>query len=777
MTHIRGMKRIHSASLLTLTALSALALTPVVQKAGKAPEAPREHYDGIRRLAPQYADSDSGLKADFSVAGTGSMQPIAVENFDAGAGGWKFDPTVNVVWEVSRVAEPGEPKSFSAIDETDVASLKVKGPYQTYKREKSSAWSPEYDIPAKASLTFWAGFTKNYDDECRLDLQACMPGDTLDLWNSTQAEGERPWAWRQVSVDISALAGKKVVFRFLYGPGKKDSFNTGGYLGDFAIDAFTISGTKTVERVEAATGETIALADLSEGEPAEWLWTMPGAVPPTSTERNPTVYYTRDGDYDITLSVADSRGNRSEKTRRGFVHVTGTAPEARILTPATFRYSATRMPMVAPLAPVVYRDASAGFPESWKWTFTGVDADPQTLTESDVEEPEVAYSFLHEQHATLEVANAHGKSTDSATVSVEYSGVVNNLRPDDRATNYDMEDWGLFPGSNTRKITAFAERFSAPSRPVVVHGAYVYFTRALATEVVDQIANVGVHLYTSKDGRPDRKLDSWWWSVFELDTPSTGGELVGTAFQFTENPVVDGEFFIVVDGLPEFSEGCCVAFGMAGFRDSGNTAMILKEGEWTEVAEWFGAGKHTSFMIYPSISHSVMSPLPAGAPAEASAGREAGTIDFPIFSFLGYKTPAKADCDWLRLEGSPNGLTVDTLKIAYDRLPDGMTSRRGTLTLTDGASTLDIHVTQTGEGAAGRIEADGVLRAGPSPFGPTLAVSGLVPGKPMTVISASGQTMAAVSPSGPTLTLATEAWPPGVYIISQGKQRTKAIKR
>ncbi len=770
------MKRTFSSFFFVLTAFCAIGLTPVVQKAGKAPDAPTERFDGLRHMMPR-PTAESGLQADFSVAGTESMLPIITENFDTDNHGWKFDPTINVVWEVSRVAEPGDSKSFSAIDANDVASLRVEGPYQVYKREKSSAWSPEYSIPNKASLSFWIGFSKNYDDACRLDLQACMPGDTIPLWSSTEADGENPWLWRNVNIDISMLAGKNVVFRFFYGPGSDDIFDTGGYLGDFSIDAFTISGTKAIDHVDVATGETIALIDLTEGEPTEWLWTMPGATPATSTERNPTIYYTRDGDYYITLSVVDSQGNRSEKTRMGFVHVTGTSPKAHILPPATFRYSATRTPMVAPLAPVVFKDASTGFPDEWKWTFTGVDSDPGMLTESSEETPEVAYSYLHDQHVTLEVANAHGKSSDSTNVRVEYSGVVNNLLPDDTATNYDMEDWGLFPGSNTRKITAFAERFSAPSRPIMVHGAYVYFTQATATELIEQIANVGVHLYTSKDGKPDKRLDSWWWSVFELETPTTGGDLVGTPFQFTENPVVDDEFFIVVDGLPEFNEGCCVSFGMAGFRPSGNTAMILKEGEWIEVPEWFGADRQTSFMIYPSISHSVMSALPVGTQAEIEVGHEAGTVDFPIFSFLGYKTPAKADCDWLRLEGQPNGLTVDTLKIAFDRLPQGIDSRRGTLTLTDGATSLDIHVTQTGNGGVAAIATSDSLKVWPSPFGSTLSIDGLCPGKPLVVTSAAGHTMLTTNPATATIEADTDTWPSGIYIISHCGKHAKAIKR
>ena len=50
---------------------------------------------------------------------------------------------------------------------------------------------------------------------------------------------------------------------------------------------------------------------------------------------------------------------------------------------------------------------------------------------------------------------------------------------------------------------------------------------------------------------------------------------------------------------------------MADFRDHGNTAYMLKDGEWRDVSTYFPAGaNHTSYMIMPSIVHSVMSPMP-----------------------------------------------------------------------------------------------------------------------------------------------------------------------
>ena len=99
-------------------------------------------------------------------------------------------------------------------------------------------------------------------------------------------------------------------------------------------------------------------------------------------------------------------------------------------------------------------------------------------------------------------------------------------------------------------INAYGERFSKPSRPILVYGAVVFFETASAEALMDQIANIGVHLYTSKNGLPDQRRESMWWRVVDLAT-STSTTLRGTMFEF-DPQVVDDEFFITVDGIPGY---------------------------------------------------------------------------------------------------------------------------------------------------------------------------------------------------------------------------------
>lgn len=663
---------------------------------------------GVRYAAPKTIhhvnDADGSVTAAFSVKGAAADEAAWSDNFDNGLDGWTVDPTTYVTWTTKQIAAPGDAKSFSAIDPADVKSLFVEGPYQTFRREKSSATSPVFTVPANGMLHFWIGFSLNYDDECRLSLSVSADdfATSEEIWNSKDATGERPWAWRKVELSLEKYAGCDLRLRLTYGPGGKDTFGTGGYLGDFAIDGLSVTGVGSVDHVDLMTGQSLDLVDLSTGNVTSWSWSFPGGVPETSTEKNPSVYYTADGSYDVSLTVTDAEGKASTVTRTAFARVTGTEPKARIIPPATFRNSSNGKYLIAPLANVTFMDGSDGFPSSRSWTFTGVDPEAGAVTTSTEVNPTVGYSFLHDQTAFLEVENNHGKSIDMVDLSVEYSALATNMRSGERGTNFDMGDWGLFPGSNTQGITAFAEKFSRPSRPVMIDGAYVFFTRNDAEEVVDQIANIGVHLYTSKDGKPDKRLDSFWWSTFELDMPQAGSsQMVGTSFPFTEAPIVDDEFFIVIDGLPEKTETANVAFAMAPFRAEGNTAYMFKNGEWIEVSSYFPAGQnHTSFMVYPSVSHSVMAPL-TDKEGKLTVGPDAGTSDFEIFSYMGYKLPADIDADWLRLTGEPNGMTVDQLHIAYDALPAGINSREGHITVSDGGSTLTLTVVQDSKAQSG----------------------------------------------------------------------------
>ena len=534
-------------------------------------------------------------------------------------------------------------------------------------------------------------------------MQHSPKATSTELWNSAQETGAGNWRWHALEVPLAALAGQTIQLRWTYGPGLKDTFGTGGYMADYYVDGLRVTGVTEIDHIDVKTGEVINFVDLSSGEVSSWQWTLDGGTPATSSDPAPSVYYTRDGSYDVTLTVTDAQGQTSSLTKPGFVRVTGDAPVARILPPATFRYDETHLPMVCPLVPVQYADASSGFPTQWQWNFTATD--PATSSEPD---PVVAYHHMYEQSVTLDVSNQHGASRDSIGVSVEYEGYISNLLPDDYPVTYDLDGEGKFPGCNRMNINAYGERFSKPSRPILVYGAVVFFETASAEALMDQIANIGVHLYTSKNGLPDQRRESMWWRVVDLAT-STSTTLRGTMFEF-DPQVVDDEFFITVDGIPEWNDSCDVSFAMAALRDHDGTAYMQLRDQWRPVAGFFDSERsHTSFYIMPLVAHSVITLLPVGTD-EVQLPAEGGLVEQQIFSLFGYDLP-QVDADWLRFEGSPSDITLDTLRVSCDPLPATIPSRETTITFTDriNASSIAVRFVQSRQSAAlkGDVNGDG----------------------------------------------------------------------
>ena len=637
-----------------------------------------------------FNQESSSLKANFTTLNeTGSKDVVWEEGFDNGSTGWTLVNAENFSWELKQFTDD---KTFTGIDPDDKQSLHIEGGYAYRFRGYASATSSDITIPKNATLSGYIGYSLAFNENCTLTLSASTDGaEWTKLWSSLDDKGEMPWAWRKFTVDMTAFTGKTVKLKFEYG--NTEATDNLGYLGDFAIDGLKVEAASEVTNLDVMTGELIKLADASEGTPTSWSWNFPGGTPETSSEKYPTVYYTRDGTYDVSLTVSDGT-NTSTKTIPGFVKVTGVKPTAKIATPASFRYAATRLPMIAPLAKVQFKDASAGFPTEREWMFTGLSSDATEYTTSTEENPNVSYMFQHQQSAILTVSNQHGESSDMAEVSVEYEGFVNNLQPDDLVYTFDLDGYGEFPGTNSMGITEYAEKFSKPSRPIYVSGVQVYFTNAIAEDVIDQIADIKVAICKSENGLPGEQLEFMSWRTFELET-SSGSSLKATDFEFSKPVKIDDEFFIVISGIPEKNETNKISFATAKFRAEGNTAYFKQRGEWKAASDYFPAGSnHTSYAVQPYIVHSVMAPL---SDDNLTVDSNAGTVEYEFFTTFSFEK--SIDADWCRITNEPNGLTVDKLTVEYDKLPDGLDSRTATITITDGLSEVPFTLTQQRQGS------------------------------------------------------------------------------
>lgn len=69
-------------------------------------------------------------------------------------------------------------------------------------------------------------------------------------------------------------------------------------------------------------GSEVTFTDLSANFPTSWKWTFAGGDPGTSTIQNPKVKYVSSGEFDVTLTATNSKGD-STITRKKYIIVTG----------------------------------------------------------------------------------------------------------------------------------------------------------------------------------------------------------------------------------------------------------------------------------------------------------------------------------------------------------------------------------------------------------------------------------------------------------------------
>ena len=67
-------------------------------------------------------------------------------------------------------------------------------------------------------------------------------------------------------------------------------------------------------------GGTVQFTDTSTGTPTQWLWTLPGATPSSSTDQNPSVIYNTTGSYSVTLE-ASKVGSSDTETKINYINV------------------------------------------------------------------------------------------------------------------------------------------------------------------------------------------------------------------------------------------------------------------------------------------------------------------------------------------------------------------------------------------------------------------------------------------------------------------------
>lgn len=184
------------------------------------------------------------------------------------------------------------------------------------------------------------------------------------------------------------------------------------------------------------TGGTVNFTDLSTCTPTAWSWTFPGGSPGTSTAQNPTVTYSTNGTYDVTLTATNSNGSDT-LTKTGYITVTN-APIPN------FSASSTNTTVNIPID---FTDLSTcSTPTSWSWSFPG--AVPSTAS---TQNPTVQYPLAGVYNVSLTVSNSNGSNSITKT---GYITITNQMVVDPTWTVNDLVDLILGNGVTASNITS-----------------------------------------------------------------------------------------------------------------------------------------------------------------------------------------------------------------------------------------------------------------------------------------------------------------------------------
>ncbi|WP_167619669.1 PKD domain-containing protein [Maribellus sediminis] len=158
----------------------------------------------------------------------------------------------------------------------------------------------------------------------------------------------------------------------------------------------------TADAIKITEGDKVNFSDASTNGPSSWSWTFTGGNPATSTAQNPTVTYDTPGNYEVSLTVANSGGSDT-KTISGYITVN------RILTPPVADFVAD-ITTLKEGGTVTFTDLSTNTPNSWSWSFNG--GTPDLSTEKN---PSITYNTPGSFTVSLTATNADGSSTKTAT--------------------------------------------------------------------------------------------------------------------------------------------------------------------------------------------------------------------------------------------------------------------------------------------------------------------------------------------------------------------------
>lgn len=460
--------------------------------------------------------------------------------------------------------------------------------------------SPEIIVPDEATISFWVVYNPVYIRYQDLKLHVVEQDQTEEVWSAAADELNNTTDdanWIEYSVSLAKYAGKTIQLAWQF---------EGTYGDKIMVDDMKIT-YKSSEPVSNATikvDESIHFTDLSTGKPSTYAWSFPGGIPTESTEANPVVTYPTEGEYDVTLTVTNSKGQSSTVTREGFVKVTGVAPTAAIAIPEGVYYS-PEASLVVPLnTSLTYKDASKGNPTEWSWKLPGTDT--PTANTRDVT---VKYTTEGMYDVDLTVKNAQGSSSTYFTgVKAGGQALAWNVPThlNDQLELIDLTWYGNYGGSNWLGFEQYAEHFAKPKQKIEISKVNIYFASVEHDSKSAEIPVV-VSVCAAENGIPGKVLASASVLVKDLvDASTTYND--PTEFVFAETVTIDGEFFITVADIPNNGYDNIAMYALRRYDESGSAYHYMEDqdiyGNSLGTKSWYyNEGDPVNFAIAPQIKY------------------------------------------------------------------------------------------------------------------------------------------------------------------------------
>ncbi len=507
-------------------------------------------------------------------------------------------------WKLGDPKKMGVP-NFTSINPTSVHSMSVY--YDDDFPQDEHLITPVVELGGKPQCSFYAAFDGVFTNPylgASFSVSVIDPveKDTTEIWDAStwsDANGHERPKWVFIQCDLEKYANQSLKFCFSY-------VGMGG--DDVVMDDFKVTNEGGAQ-ASILEGECVHFEPTLPANAKSYLWTLPGSVEGTSTDRTPEIRYMTKGSYDVTLEIIDQDGNKHTKTIEDFVIVDGVAPIAAIGFPTDAHLS----PYVGMFVPtnqeLTFSDNSTHVPTAWKWTLPGATiANPDSATTTAVYTQEGIYDIA------LQVANEQGADQELQQEFIQAGGsqYIWNIGLDegDKLGHIGLSFYGNYGGTNWLDMKAFAEIFVSKYE-VSVDSVDIFFDK---TTTVTPDAEIVVSIYDSKDGMPNKALASD--VLLAKDLVYDADYWLPTGFAFDSPVVVKDTFFVVISGIPnntdeKTNESDDIAMGTVGRKEGEkNTCYHLLE-EWddnnkpTGKCQWFAnTDNPASFAITPRLTFS-----------------------------------------------------------------------------------------------------------------------------------------------------------------------------